>query len=164
MREIFPFPFIKGFLTKTTNSANLSNRWVINWFWTFWFKIQNTWQSQQVPCLTKKNNSGNSHLINLIEDLNWNESIFWDLPTFMIVFQVNLYLVKTFIHRKKEKECSFRYYLAPLHMSLLGGVKNVNLLLFFTQDIFYELLENPIRYRFHDMTRWLNDIISALFV
>ena len=26
---------------------------------------------------------------------------------------------------------------------------------FFTQDIFYELLENPIRYRFHDMTRWL---------
>ena len=98
----------------------------------------------------------NSHLIkNLIEDLNWNENIFWDLPTFMIVFQVKSYLVKTFIHRKKEKECSFRNYLAPLHISLLEGVKNVNLLLFFTQDIFYELLENPIRYRFHDMTRWL---------
>ena len=106
----------------------------------------------------------NSHLINLIKDLNWNENIFWDLPTFMIVFQLKSYLVQTFIHRKKEKECSIRYYLAPLHISLLGGVKNVNLLLFFTQDIFYELLENPIRYRFHDMTRWLNNIISTLIV
>ena len=66
------------------------------------------------------------------------------------------------VYSKKEKECSFRCHLAPLHMSLLGGEKNVNLLLFFTQDIFYELLENPIRYRFHDMTSWLNNIISTL--